>query len=160
MSPHPRIAGISNNNVPGDRWFGQSSTLLVLHKALIDKDPLWQHHVQGAIPIPRSVPHGYYPCKAWSLFWRLLLTNKAVTPWWRLLKDSIICSSANESCVHLFLYCPVKWSFWQQAIQQLNLATFFSANDIWTALSTLHDFQGRLYPADVLATMGIILEAV
>ncbi|KAI9483994.1 MAG: hypothetical protein EXX96DRAFT_537286 [Benjaminiella poitrasii] len=131
---------------------------------LVNSNPLWKHHDKGIIPIPRLVPTSYYPSKVWSRFWSLPLAHNVVTPWWNpQLWDTPlgqVCSSAHESCSHFFVYCPVKWSFWRQALQLLNPVSSFSDNDIWAALSTLHDLQGRPYSTDILVFIGIILDTV
>ncbi|KAI9473539.1 MAG: hypothetical protein EXX96DRAFT_487984, partial [Benjaminiella poitrasii] len=71
-----------------------------------------------------------------------------------------VCSSAHESCSHFFVYCPVKWPFWRQTLQLLNPVSSFSDDDIWAALSTLHDLQSRPYLTDILVSIGTILDTV
>ncbi|KAI8969594.1 hypothetical protein BDB01DRAFT_704789, partial [Pilobolus umbonatus] len=112
---------------------------------------------------------------SWSVFWKLPLTHKAVTPWWRLLHDRIrvkarlhrwspsfcssplcpICLQALEDGYHFVVGCPVKSKYWHDVIAHTGLSDLAASDiDIWCLLSTFSRIRNVSARPDQLALLG------
>jgi hypothetical protein len=112
----------------------------------------------------------------WRLFWSLSLTNKAFTPWWRLLQDCIgyrsrlhrwnpnkfdtpfcqicLCSTA-EDLFHFVVGCSLKWRFWSDVFSLVHLsADFPSKIDIWSGLVSLSSASCKPLDEKILLLLG------
>lgn len=135
----------------------------------------------SVICIPYKLPHGYHHPKIWKIFWSLPLHQKAITPWWRLLKDSIgaqeklfhwnpqfwtsplctLCKSTAETAQHFFVSCEHKWPVWNACITEFSLSSRFSTPlDVWNACISLCDIYGKPLDDDVLLSFGCVLDTI
>ena len=144
--------------------------------------PSWQHILNRPRPPEYPRPLCFvFPPSFWLKFWRLPLPHKAVTPWWRLLHDSVstrsklhrlqptqfpspectICKAGTEDLYHMFVDCPYKRPFWIDALQLMQLtATFPHQRAIWHALVTLRSHDNKVLSNSILGRLGCIVTAL
>jgi hypothetical protein len=119
--------------------------------------------------------------RLWKLFWSLDLNTKAITPWWRLLHDSIeiaaklhlwnsvsfsrnmcpICQSEIEELLHFTVECLQKRDFWFYALEKINLVSLFpTVEAIWSGLITFHDLELSPLSQDYFVMLGLIFSCM
>ncbi|EIE79496.1 hypothetical protein RO3G_04201 [Rhizopus delemar RA 99-880] len=130
---------------------------------------------------PLRLPAEIILSSVWKTFWALPLPQAAITPWWRLLHNSIgvasklfrwnptsfpspLCRFCTEveDTFHFVVGCPTKWVFWSAALAEMNLTSCFkTSEDIWTALVTFQDTADNLQiDTTTMCQLGFIFLAV
>jgi len=114
--------------------------------------------------VPMQIPIGWrLQPRYWRLLWSLPLTHKSLTPWWRLLHDSIgfksklhrwnpsfcasplcpICLQVPEDAYHFVVGCWVKSRYWHDAIAHIGLSHLVVSDlDVWSILVSFSTSSG------------------
>lgn len=109
---------------------------------------------------PLKIPPSWRISKHhWKYFWKQKLDHKVLTPWWRLIQDSIgtraklwkwqsgqvdseickFCNMSEENIVHFAVQCPKKWTIWYEGLKRAEIRhELRSPEAIWRILA-LHD---------------------
>lgn len=145
--------------------------------------PSWQHMLNRPRPPEYPKPICFlYPPSFWTRFWKISLPHKAVTPWWRLLLNSVstrsklhrlipdqypspacpICRTGCEEDInHLFVDCQYKRLFWLNALHLLQLDDLLPTTDsIWHALVTFSSLDNQPLSDSALCRLGCIIAVV
>jgi endonuclease/exonuclease/phosphatase family metal-dependent hydrolase len=138
-------------------------------------------YFSNRIITPLVIPYGYCAPRVWRVFWSLSLPHQVITCWWRLLKNSVgtngyfhslspthwpspicpICKTHTESTYHFFVSCSHKWSFWEAAIQKLQLEeTLDSPESVWCILVSLHSITRHPVDRGILVQIGCIINVI
>lgn len=117
-----------------------------------------------AVPSQISISWRLKPCY-WRLLWSLPLSHKALTPWWRLLNDSIgfksklhrwnpsfcpsplcpICLEVPEDAYHFVVGCWVKSRYWHDVISYIGLSHLLTSDlDIWSVMVSFSTSSGLI----------------
>ena len=130
---------------------------------------------------PLRLPAEIILTSVWKPFWALPLPQAVITPWWRLLHNSIGVASkifrwnpisfpsplcrfytGVEDTFHFVVGCPTKWLLWSAALAEMNLASCFKTSEnVWTALVTFQVTTDSLHiDTTTMCQLGFILLAV
>ncbi|KAG0764640.1 hypothetical protein G6F57_010404 [Rhizopus arrhizus] len=127
---------------------------------------------------PLRLPAEIILISVWKSFWALPLPQAVITPWWRLLHNSIgvaskifrwnpisfpsplyrFCTGAEDT-FHFVVGCPTKWLLWSAALAEMNLASCFKTSEnVWTALVTFQVTTDSLQiDTTTMCQLGFIL---
>jgi len=115
------------------------------------------------------------PPSSWRSFWRLNMSPKAFTPWWRVLHGSVaylaklhrwnpskhpspicrICNQSDEDLYHFVIGCIKKSLYWSDVCITLSRPNELSAElFVWTALVSLTSCDGLPLPDHILSILG------
>ena len=158
---------------------GKRAPSLVSCTSLGELRQLW--HADYLLTLsPPSVPmivslSWYLRPRQWRLFWSLPLVHQSVTPWWRLLHDSVgfkskihrwnpafcnsplcpICLEVPEDAYHFAVGCWVKSKYWKDVLAHVGLSALVVTDlDIWSVLVTFSTLSGATLTPAHLSLMG------
>ncbi|KAG1148943.1 hypothetical protein G6F37_004082 [Rhizopus arrhizus] len=124
---------------------------------------------------PLRLPAEIILTSVWKPFWALPLPQAVITPWWRLLHNSIgvaskvfrwnlisfpspLCRFCTEveDTFHFVVVYPTNWLLWSAALAEMNLASCFKTSenqvDATQTITAFTKGADRLWTADRAAT--------
>ena len=158
---------------------GKRAPTLVSCTSLSDLRQLWHSDHSLALSAPSVPAVGFATSPLcpwqWRLFWALPLVHNSVTPWWRLLHNSVgfkaklhrwnstfcssplcpMCLEDPEDAYHFVVGCWARSRYWKDVTAHIGLSNLVVTDlDVWSVLMTFSTSAGDVLSHDQLSLIG------